>query len=172
MRHRAPPASIAADEQDVAFFGAVDTKRYLFLMAVTLESVARFHKQAGFFVLAPSGSSQTWAPLLAAMTNSTAELLELHDDSAQFVQMKKNTYSPMTFHRLRMPEILAARGYAYSVNLDPDVICVAPWDMAIFFQVKLVAGRAVRPSDGGLPMWAHERATSSAALSTGFNQTL
>ena len=172
MRHRPSPSVTAAEEQDVAFFGAVDTKRYLFLLAVTLQSVARFHRRAGFFVLAPSGSSEVWGKMLQTWTNGTAELIELRDDTAQFEQTREKKYSPMTFHRLRMPEILAARGYAYSVNLDPDVLCVAPWDMTMFLQVRLVAGRAVRPSEGGLPMWAHERSTSSGAMSTGFNNTL
>ena len=158
MRHR-PVPPLAADEQDVAFFGAVDNRAYLFLLAVALQSVARFHRQAGFFVLCPHGSRLSWTPLLHSWSNGTAELIELEPDQSRQFQRSTGTYSAMTFHRLRMPELLAMRGYAYSVNIDPDVLCVAPWDLSIFPQIRLLAGRPVRPSDGGVPMWVTERST-------------
>ena len=109
-RHRPPPSTVAIDEQDVAFFGAVDSRRYLFLLAVTLQSVARFHHHAGFFVLAPPGSNGAWSPLLQQWTNGTAELVELQDDTAQFERPQGGGYSAMTFHRLRMPQLLASLG--------------------------------------------------------------
>jgi lipopolysaccharide biosynthesis glycosyltransferase len=172
MRHRPSPSTVAIDEQDVAFFGAVDSRRYLFLLAVTLQSVARFHHHAGFFVLAPPGSSAAWAPLLRQWTNGTAELLELQDDAAQFERPQGGGYSAMTFHRLRMPQMLLARGYAFSVNLDPDVLCVAPFDLSLFPFVKLVAGRPVRPSNGGLPMWLYEQTHVPSEKAALLNSTL
>ena len=42
-----------------------------------------------------------------------------------------------------MPEILAAHGYSWSINLDPDVIATGPWDLRSLLDVKLIAGRPV-----------------------------
>jgi hypothetical protein len=39
--------------------------------------------------------------------------------------------------------MLAARGYAYSVNLDPDVVSTRPWDLGVLGRVDLLAGRRV-----------------------------
>ena len=54
-------------ERSVAFFGAVDSRPYLFMMNVALQSVQRFHPMAGYFVLLPSKdanigcSSNAWS---------------------------------------------------------------------------------------------------------------
>ncbi|KAL3894468.1 MAG: hypothetical protein SGPRY_013800, partial [Prymnesium sp.] len=52
-------------------------------------------------------------------------------------------YSRFTFHRHAVPEMLAARGFDWSVNLDPDVMTLRPWDLRILLDVKLIAGRPV-----------------------------
>mmetsp|Transcript_24026 Transcript_24026/g.61347 ORF Transcript_24026/g.61347 Transcript_24026/m.61347 type:complete len:484 (+) Transcript_24026:85-1536(+) len=148
---------VMAEEQDIAFFGACDNRAHLFLLAVALRSVARFHGGAGYFVLAPTGTRLLWTPLLDSWMNGTAEIIELDKHQGTEFSGASTNYSAMTFHRLRMPELLAARGYAYSVNLDPDVLCVARWDLSIFPQVRFVAGRTVRTQDDGTVMWVHER---------------
>ena len=65
----------ASAETSVAFFGAVDSRPYLFLMATALNSVRRFHPLSGYFVLVPEGSG--WTSLVRAWSTGNAELLEL-----------------------------------------------------------------------------------------------
>lgn len=65
----------ATAETSVAFFGAVDSRPYLFLMATALNSVRRFHPLSGYFVLVPEGSG--WTSLVRAWSTGNAELLEL-----------------------------------------------------------------------------------------------
>lgn len=150
-------AALAAEEEDLAFFGACDSRAHLFLLAVTLRSVARFHRAAGFFVLTPHGMRAPWAPLLHAWTNGSAHIIELDSaNEAEFARVG-SAYSSMTFHRLHMPELLAARGYAYSVNLDPDILCTGRWDLTLFPQVRFLAGRPVRTDDDGVVTWVRER---------------
>ena len=40
-------------EDQVAFFGAVDSRAHLYLSVVSLLSVQRFHPEAGYFMLVP-----------------------------------------------------------------------------------------------------------------------
>ena len=131
-------------EDTVAFFGAVDSRPLLFFISVTLLSVRRFHPRAGFFVLVPKREAGPWAPLLRSWTGGAVQLLELEDEAAKdFGNQRADGYSRMTFHRHRVPELLVQQGFAFSINLDPDILCVQPWDLRILCNVGLVGGRRV-----------------------------
>lgn len=131
-------------ERTVAFFGAVDTRPHLFLQVATLLSVHRFHPGSGFFVLLPEARVASWSSLVTAWSNGSVLPLGLSDAlaSGHFV-MPTPGYSAMTFHRHRMPEMLLAKGFRFSVNLDPDVLCTRPWDLRTLLRVKLLGGRLV-----------------------------
>lgn len=131
------------DEDTVAFFGAVDSRPLLFLMSVALLSTRRFHPQAGFFILVPVEHAVPWTHLVQGWTGGAVRLLALERAAADDFGAQGSGYSRMTFHRHRVPEMLVQQGFAYSVNLDPDVLCVQPWDLRILCKVGLVAGRRV-----------------------------
>jgi hypothetical protein len=140
MTDGAPP-----DEASVAFFGAVDSRPYLFYMTVSLLSVHRFHPAAGYFALVPAGKSTAWRPFSRWLSDGHIQLLDLPPDATDNFAAPEGgaSYSRFTFHRHAMPQLLARLGFAYSVNLDPDVLCTRPWDLSILSQVQLIAGRRV-----------------------------
>jgi len=59
-----------------------------------------------------------------------------------FVQSKAAPYSAMTYHRHRVAQMLAGR-FQYSINLDPDVLCVRAWDLRLLLNVSFIGGRPV-----------------------------
>eukprot|EP00322_Chrysochromulina_rotalis_P009804 CAMPEP_0115849386 /NCGR_PEP_ID=MMETSP0287-20121206/11424_1 /TAXON_ID=412157 /ORGANISM="Chrysochromulina rotalis, Strain UIO044" /LENGTH=470 /DNA_ID=CAMNT_0003303355 /DNA_START=214 /DNA_END=1626 /DNA_ORIENTATION=+ len=65
----------------------------------------------------------------------------------------------MTFHRHRVPEMLLQKGLRFSVNLDPDVLCLRPWDLNILLNVELIAGRPVG-AGARTARWLQERAST------------
>ena len=147
------------EEDTVAFFGAVDSRPLLFLMSVALLSTRRYHPQAGFFILVPAEHVAPWAHLVHGWTGGAVRLLALERAAAADFGSQEGGYSRMTFHRHRVPEMLAQQGFAYSVNLDPDVLCVQPWDLRILCKVGLIAGRRVGKGSRTVG-WLHQRLTS------------
>eukprot|EP00965_Chrysotila_dentata_P011276 367482-Pleurochrysis_carterae.AAC.2 len=160
-------------EKSVAFFGAVDSRAYLFLMTVALRSAQRFHPQSGYFVLVPTGRAVDWSGLLQQWSDGIASFLEVPATSMQAFgkasEGREESYSRMTFLRMAVPETLLLRGYQFSVNIDPDVICVGPWDMSMIQQVGLIAGRRVGSSARTLE-WLQERASSQGSLGQSSSQ--
>ena len=146
-------------EDTVAFFGAVDSRPLLFLMSVALLSTRRYHPQAGFFILVPAEHVAPWAHLVHGWTGGAVRLLALERAAAADFGSQEGGYSRMTFHRHRVPEMLVQQGFAYSVNLDPDVLCVQPWDLRILCKVGLIAGRRVGKGSRTVG-WLHQRLTS------------
>ena len=131
-------------EDQVAFFGAVDSRAHLYLSVVSLLSVQRFHPEAGYFMLVPGERAAAWAPLMRAWVNGSVEVLPVPAAAAgDFGVAGADGYSRMTFHRHRVPELLVRRGYEYSINLDPDVLCLRPWDFRALVPISLVSGRRV-----------------------------
>ena len=87
----------------------------------------------------PPGKAAPWAEHLATWTERSAALLEAGSNVAgAFGAARRGEYSRMTFLRLGAPELLLRRGYAYSINLDPDVMCVGAWDLRVL-QAAVVA---------------------------------
>ena len=62
-------------EDQVAFFGAVDSRAHLYLSVVSLLSVQRFHPEASYFMLVPGERAAAWAPLMRAWVNGSVEVL-------------------------------------------------------------------------------------------------
>ena len=147
------------DENTVAFFGAIDSRPLLFLMSVTLLSTRRFHPQAGFFILVPAEHVEPWTHLVRSWTGGAVRLLALERAAAGDFGAQDGGYSRMTFQRHRVPEMLVRQGFAYSVNLDPDVLCVQPWDLRILCKVGLVAGRRVGKGSRTI-VWLKQRLAS------------
>ena len=147
------------DEDTVAFFGAVDSRPLLFMMSVALLSARRFHPQAGFFILVPEEHVMPWTHLVHGWTGGAVRLLALERAAAADFGSQEGGYSRMTFHRHRVPEMLVQQGFAYSVNLDPDVLCVQPWDLRILCKVGLIAGRRVGRGSRTVG-WLQERLAS------------
>ena len=165
------------DEDTVAFFGAVDSRPLLFLMSVALLSTRRFHPQAGFFILVPVEHVVPWTHLVRGWTGGAVRLLALERAAAADFGSQDGGYSRMTFHRHRVPEMLVQQGFAYSVNLDPDVLCVQPWDLRILCKVGLIAGRRVGKGSRTVG-WLQQRLshlgqpTDEAGLLSFLNSTL
>ena len=133
-------------ERSVAFFGAVDTRPHLFFLTVSLASIQRFHPLSGYFALIPqqfSARGSRWNALLHSWSSGRVHPLTLSAADRRHFAGAEGGYSPMTFHRHRVPEMLLARRFHYSVNLDPDVLCVRPWDLRFLRDVKLIGGRPV-----------------------------
>lgn len=151
-------------EQDVGFFGAADSRPLLFFATVSLLSVRRFHPKSSFFVLLPGaevGDAKRWTVLLRSWSSNQITPLALPADaSQQFRKTIKSSYSSMTFHRHRVPLMLLQRGLRFSVNMDPDVLCVRPWDFSFLHQVHLIAGRPVG-AGSRTALWLQERASSA-----------
>ena len=162
---RCPCAAQSLAEDLVAFFGAADSWQSLVRQCVSLLSAGRFHPQAGLFVLVPSSRVRTWASQLRSWGVETIELIELDAASAssQFALPRDSAYSSMTLHRQRMPEILGRRGYQFSINLDPDVVCVRAWNLnKVVLAVRGISGRLVRRLDNQLS-WLQDLRTGQAA---------
>ena len=155
-------------EHSVAFFGAVDSRPYLFLQIVALQSVRRFHPASGFFVLLPEHRVANWSGLMSAWSDGHVDALPLLTRSQQqhFV-MPKPGYSAMTFHRHWVPQMLYKRGYLYSVNLDPDVFCTRPWDLRVLLRVDLIGGRPVGSSARTAVWLQDERHTNTSSSDSG-----
>ena len=165
------------DEDTVAFFGAVDSRPLLFLMTVALLSTRRFHPTAGFFILVPREQMAAWTSLVQGWTGGAVRLLALERAAANDFGRQGGGYSRMTFHRHRVPEMLVKQGFAFSVNLDPDVLCVQPWDLRVLCRVRLIAGRRVGKGSRTV-VWVQERLATlgrpadEAGLTGYLNRTL
>jgi len=112
---------------------------------VALQSVRRFHPRSGYFVLLPEAHVANWSAVLSEWSGGHVRPLALPPSEAQrYFRIPEPGYSPMTFHRHRVPEMLWRQGgYDFSVNLDPDVMCARPWDLRILLRIGLIGGRAV-----------------------------
>ena len=183
-------------ERSVAFFGAVDSRPYLFMLNVALQSVRRFHPLAGYFALLPRvdphakcrkselaiddcsarGLLRSWSgsfikPLTLPRHKET--LFDLPVRSSWSSSMEGNrandgvtfVYSRMTFLRHWVPQVLALRGYTFSVSLDPDTLCVRAWDLRILQRVQLLGGRPVGTS-ARTKGWLQQASSSSSGTST------
>lgn len=119
----------------------------LFLMSVALESVRRFHPRSSYFVLIPESNRTAWAPLLHKWSGGHVQplLLSARQMRHAFVLHETAVYSAMTYHRHRVAQMLAGR-YEYSINLDPDVLCLRAWDLRLLLHVSLIGGRPVGTS--------------------------
>ena len=138
-------------ERSVAFFTAVDSRPMLFLSVVALESIRRFHPQSSYFILMPEmavGGNNSWSSLLHRWSEGgrikPLSLAARHIRRSFTIPATTN-YSAMTFHRHRVPQMLA-RQFKISVNVDPDVFCVRPWDLSLLQRVGLIGGRLVGSS--------------------------
>ena len=159
-------AASSSIEPSVGFFGGADTRPHLFFLTVALESVRRFHPQCSFFALLPEsevGDGRRWTALLHSWSRGNVKPLALPKDvqARDFVAPGGAPYSSMTFHRHRVPQMLWTRGLQFSINLDPDVMCVRPWDLSVLLQVRFVAGREVG-SGARTAQWLQERADLSS----------
>ena len=165
----APDGLCTPKESQVAFFGAADSRIYIFLLSVTLLSTHRFHPTAGFFILMPKREADEIRQVPQHPFNSWSKgvirTLDLPQSSAnQFGS--GGGYSRYTFHRHAGPEMLASMGFTWSVNLDPDVIALRPWDFRVLLQVKLIAGRPVGRGRR-TARWLQERLDGQAKVSKG-----
>ena len=157
-------------ESRVAFFGAADGKPHLYVLTVALLSAHRFHPAAGYYALMPQGEAEACRRAehpFSMWSRGVVRALPL--DAASATQFGSGGgYSRYTFHRHAVPEMLAARGYDFSINLDPDVITLRPWDLRVLLEVRLIAGRQVGRGSRTV-RWLQERleANAQAGISGG-----
>lgn len=118
---------MAADlEGKIAVYCTADDN-YVYPALIALDSVRRFHPGCSYFVI---GNADLVSP-------RSIELLARH--GIAFLHSDKNLHFasdvwPNTAYlTLFGPEILLERGFAFSLGLDPDVLCVAPLDLAAIF---------------------------------------
>ena len=146
------------------------------MLNVALQSVRRFHPLAGYFALLPRVDPHAKCPVNFTIDDCSARgllrswsgsfikpltlprhketLFDLPVRSSWSSSMEGNrandgvtfVYSRMTFLRHWVPQVLALRGYTFSVSLDPDTLCVRAWDLRVLQRVELLSGRPVGTS--------------------------
>lgn len=109
-------------EASVAVFCTAD-ERYVVPALIALESVRRFHPSCGYFVI---GNAKE-IPLQSIELLRRNGIEFIHSDRNE--AFDSDVWPNTAYLALFGPEILAGRGFDYSLGLDPDTLCVTPLDL-------------------------------------------
>ncbi|MFT4302891.1 MAG: hypothetical protein QM579_14200 [Desulfovibrio sp.] len=149
LRHsleQEPPAAPLPAAPDVqknyALFCAGD-ENYLFPAIVALESTRRRTGQADAFYVTD----------IQCLSDAGKALLDkygiepLHSKDGSTFDIKHMHTTPEAYVQLFVPEMLHARGYAYSLGVHADVVCVRPFHPdEIFARTSFVATSGANPA--------------------------
>lgn len=113
-------------ETSVAVYCTAD-HAYIVPALIALESVRRFHPRCGYFVI---GNAKE-IPLQSIELLRSKEIEFIHCDCNETFQ--SDVWPNTAYLALFGPELLAERGYRYSLGLDADVLCVLPLDLERVF---------------------------------------
>lgn len=139
----AGPLPIAAARQkDYALFCAGD-ENYLCPAIVALESTRRRTGHAdAFFVTDARRLSGAGQALLRKY-----HIAVLHSGDGNGFAIRHLHTTPEAYVQLFAPELLYGRGYAFSLGLHADIVCVRPFrPEAIFDRTRCIAACAVNPA--------------------------
>src|SRR5436309_2345139 len=107
--------------EKVAVFAAADDG-YVPYAVMALRSFQRWFPDCGYFLLASRAAMSVQS--IALLGRYGIELIDV-DDAARFARPAryKNVNPPECFYLFKGPELLAERGYRYSLAVDGDVFC-------------------------------------------------
>lgn len=110
----------------LAFYASADD-RYVPKAVLALRSFQRWHPQFGYVLI---GTTASMSPSSWALIRRYGiEFIDVNDASRFPVQGRFAYKDRERFYSLRGPELLAARGFDYSVQVDGDVYCPKPLDL-------------------------------------------
>jgi len=128
----------------IAFY-AVANDAYVPTAVIALRSFQRWHPELAYFLL---GTIKTFSPQSHELIRRYGiELIDV-DESVRFVTQgtNKDRYPVEVFYPLKAPELLAERGYDYSIEVDGDVFGPEPFDIPRLKSLfKRTRGYAARP---------------------------
>ncbi len=128
----------------LAIYAAADDA-YVPKAVMALRSFQRWHAEFAYFLLATENKLSEDS--LQFIKKFNIELIDV-DQTHRFAKLNKYKYKyPLeTVVKLYGPEILAGRGYPYSLVIDGDVYCAAPMQLEdILGNIQGYAGRVVGP---------------------------
>ena len=110
-----------------ALYASADD-RYVPTAVMALRSFQRWHPEFGYFIL---GTREAMHPeSLALMQRYGIELIDVNDAHRFPVRGRFAYKDRERFYCLKGPELLAARGFSHSAQVDGDVFCPKPMDLA------------------------------------------
>jgi hypothetical protein len=111
----------------IAVFAAANDG-YVPKAVMALRSFQRWYPDYGYFLLGAKAAMSRES--LKFIRHHNIELLDV-DEAHRFVKQgrTKNRFPVETIYRLKGPELLAERGFTYSIQADGDVFCVRPLEI-------------------------------------------
>lgn len=139
----APPLPLAAGEQKNHALFCTGNENYLFPAIVALESTRRRTGQAdAFFVTNTRHLSESGKALLRRYN-----IEPLHSEAGKSFDIIHLHTTPDAYVQLFVPEMLHARGYAYSLGIHADIVCVRPFNPDEFFaRTTFIAASGANPA--------------------------
>src|SRR5262245_5728838 len=127
----------------IAIFTSANSS-YVPKAAVALLSFRRWHPEFDYFVL---GTKARMHPkTLTLLEDYEIELIDV-GESRRLVRKEELVQKALpveTFYLLNGPELLAERGFDYSISIDGDVFCYRPLQLdSVLHLVQGFAGRPV-----------------------------
>jgi lipopolysaccharide biosynthesis glycosyltransferase len=129
-------------DKTLAIYAAADDA-YVPKAVMALRSFQRWHPGSGYFLLGTQAKMSQDSMQFIRRYN--IELIDV-DESRRFVKLEHYKYSyPLeTVVKLKGPELLAERGFPYSLVIDGDVYCVRPLKLeGLLERIEGYAGRIV-----------------------------
>ncbi len=127
----------------LAIYAVADDK-YTAMAVMALRSFQRWHSEFGYFLLGTVASMSQRS--LDLIKRYNIELVNV-DESQTFIRRGKFKGIHIEyFYPLKGPELLAERGYEYSLEVDGDVMASRPMDLAnLYRMLGRMKGYAARP---------------------------
>ena len=140
----------------IAIFATADNT-YVPHSVIALRSFQRWFSDCGYFLLGSRAAMSVQS--MAFLRRYGIELIDVND-AARFARPAryKNVNPPECFYLFKGPELLAERGYRYSLAVDGDVFCSRRFDLrAVCKGIQGFAGRPVGTLTRTLRNKQHQR---------------
>jgi hypothetical protein len=110
---------------------------------MALRSFQRYHPNWSYFLIGTQ--EKMGQESLELIRRFSIELLEINEMHRLVKRGRyKDAYPMETFYKLRGPELLAKRGFVYSIGIDGDVFCAHPLKLEkLLGRIEGFAGRVV-----------------------------
>jgi len=128
--------------QTLAVYAAADDS-YVPKAVMALRSFQRWHPDYSYYLLGTKAAMSQES--LQFIRQFNIELIDV-DESHRFVKLEqyKYPYPLETVIKLKGPELLAERGFLYSIVIDGDVFCARPLELeGLLGRIEGYAGRVV-----------------------------
>src|SRR5262245_41273612 len=109
----------------IAIFASANSS-YVPKAVVALLSFRRWHPEFGYFVLGTK--ARMHSRMLTLLEEHEIELIDVGENQRLIrkEELEKKALPAETFYLLKGPELLAERGFDYSISIDGDVFCYRP----------------------------------------------